>query len=73
MSIDRTPNVTYLSGSQVHVCVPAEWSDEQARDYVETHGTLGRQGWRVEAGSREPCPMAERERCVHLKLMKGDQ
>jgi hypothetical protein len=69
------PVVTKYGMLDMQVCVPADWSDEQAVAFAETEYPSGTNGWRVRkagdpdlSGDPERNPCALRVGCVHIVL-----
>lgn len=58
----------------MQVCVPADWSDENARDFASYHNPCGtRHGWEMRrngdsalGGDNERTPCEERDGFVHI-------
>lgn len=60
----------------MQVCIPAAWTDEQAKEFADAENFCGTaNGWQVRKegsallnGDPERCPCAERAGFVHLML-----
>lgn len=60
----------------IQVCIPADWTDEQATHFANTGHICGTtNGWQIRkagddllAGARERVPCAERRGFVHVML-----
>lgn len=70
------PAVVKLTIFCAQVCVPANYTDEQARAFLEYKQPCGTEnGWQMRhtgdkllagAPERVPCKLAERKGCVHI-------
>jgi hypothetical protein len=70
------PEVTKTGALDMQVCVPADWADEQIKDFADraklcgtTHGwVIRREGDKRLLGRAERVPCAERPGFVHVML-----
>lgn len=71
-----TAEVTRCGFLAMQVCVPQDWTDQQAKDFAErenpcgtTHGWhIRRQGDEALNGAPERCPCQQRSGHVHIML-----
>jgi hypothetical protein len=71
-----TAAVTRHGGLDMQVCVPTNWTDEQAIEFAEREYPCGTEhGWSIRkqgdkslAGADERVPCAERDGHVHIML-----
>ena len=70
------PQVTKRGALDMQVCVPAEWTDEQAKSFADRENLCGtelgwvirRQGDKALAGDPERQPCSTRAGYVHIML-----
>ena len=70
------PEVTRIGFLDMQVCVPEDWTDEQALAFAEQENPCGTTyGWSIRkegspylAGAPERAACTEREGCVHIML-----
>ncbi len=70
------PQVTRLGFLDMQVCVPKDWTDEQAEDFANTENPCGTEnGWHIRkqgssalGGDPERQQCAERDGCCHIML-----
>jgi hypothetical protein len=68
------PEVTKVTVFAAQVCVPKDYTDEQAKEFLESQAPCGTSnGWRMRKqgdanliGAPERMPCSERPDCVHL-------
>ena len=69
------PEITKRGALDMQVCVPADWTDEQIKEFADANNLCGTSdGWhvrkqadyRVEAKERQPCH--DRPGFVHIML-----
>jgi hypothetical protein len=73
---NEDPQVTIVRFLCMQVCVPADWTDDQASSFAERENPCGTQcGWVIRksgdealAGSPERMPCQDREGYVHIML-----
>lgn len=76
MTEQAKPEITKSGLLSMQVCVPAEYTDEQAEAFANTENPAGtRSGWVMRhtgdpalAGCAERVPCEQREGCVHIML-----
>lgn len=68
--------VTQRNALDMQVCVPADWTDEQVKDFADNENLCGtatgwhirKEGDRMLGGAPERQECAERKGCVHIML-----
>lgn len=75
---DEQAQVTRAGALDMQVCVPADWTDEQIKQFADAENECGTQnGWQIRrqgdkalagANERVNCKGLGRERFVHLML-----
>ena len=76
ISHDKKPEVTRAGALDMQVCVPADWSDAQVKDFADTNNTCGTEhGWAIRkegskhlAGDPERAQCSDRKGFVHVTL-----
>lgn len=70
------PQATYFGVLDMQICVPQDWTDEEAEFYANQINPSGLDhGWKIRregdkrlGGSPERCPCAQREGMIHIML-----
>ena len=60
--------VTQRNALDMQVCVPADWSDEQIKDFAGHGWDIRREGDRMLRGDPERNPCTSRQGFVHIML-----
>ena len=73
----REPVITRFGATDMQVCVPKDWTDEEVEDYAEKNNASGTGGWIIRKEGdealkgdleREPCTATLRPNFVHITL-----
>lgn len=74
--MEKLPEVTKIGALDMQVCIPADWTDEQVKEFADKENPCGtdfgwvirKQGSELLNGSGERVKCAEREGYVHIML-----